>query len=63
MIHQRGVINDSTRMDYGLHAAKTQNIAGLFTLIDFEKALASLSWKFLCNVLEFFGYKIIQLNG
>ena len=28
---------------------------GLLMLIDFEKAFDSISWKFMCNVLEFLG--------
>ena len=51
------LISDSTRLVYDLlHATETKNIAGLLMLIDFEKAFDSLSWKFLYNVLEFFGY-------
>ena len=52
-------ISDSTRLVYDLlHATETKNIAALLMLIDFEKAFDSLSWKFLYNVLEFFGYSI-----
>ena len=50
-------ISESTRLIYDLlHATETKNIPGLLILIDFEKALDSLSWKFLYSVLEFLGY-------
>ena len=32
------------------------NIDGLLMLIDFEKALNSVSWEFMYNVLTFFGF-------
>ena len=33
-----------------------QKIKGLLMLIDFEKAFDSVSWKFLYNLLDFFGF-------
>ena len=39
-----------------MHYTEEHNIPGLLLLIDFEKALDSVSWSFLYKVLEFFGF-------
>ena len=50
-------LNDSTRLKYDvLHVTEKRNIPGLLILIDFEKAFDSLSWTFLYDTLESFGY-------
>ena len=50
-------ISDSTRLIYDLmRATEIKNMSGLLMLIDFEKALDSLSWKFLYKTLDHFGY-------
>ena len=50
-------VGDSTRLIYDImQASEIRNIPVLLMLIDFEKAFDSLSWKFLCKVLKFFGY-------
>ena len=56
-------ISDSTRLVYDLlKATESNNITGLLMLIDFEKAFDSLSWTFLYNALELFGYTKIFLK-
>ena len=50
-------IGDCTRLIYNLMSyTKKHNIPGLLMLIDFEKAFDSVSWNFLYNVLEAFGF-------
>ena len=50
-------IGDCTRLIYDLMSyTKKHNIPGLLMLIDFEKAFDSVSWNFLYNVLEAFGF-------
>ena len=50
-------LSDNTRFIYDLmHKTKISSINGLLMFIDFEKAFDSISWKFICNVLEFFGF-------
>ena len=50
-------LNDSTRLIYDiLPVTEKENIPGLLMLIDFEKAFDSLSWTFLYDTLESFGY-------
>ena len=39
-----------------MHRTEIDNIPGLLVLIDFEKAFDSMSWKFIYNVLEYFGF-------
>ena len=39
-----------------MHKTEISNINGLLMLIDFEKAFDSMSWKFIYNVLDFFGF-------
>ena len=39
-----------------LHYAEKYKISGLLLLIDFEKALDSVSWKFLYSALRYFGF-------
>ena len=39
-----------------MNALDHQNLPGLIMLIDFEKAFDSVSWKFLYDVLHFFGF-------
>ena len=50
-------ISDSTRLIYDLmFYTEKHHIPGLLMQIDFEKAFDSVSWKFLYNVLESFGF-------
>ena len=50
-------IGDCTRLIYDLMSyAEKHTIPGLIMLIDFEKAFDSVSWSFLYNVLETFGF-------
>ena len=50
-------IGESTRLIYDIMAyTDTENIVGLLMLIDFEKAVDSISWKFMYNTLEFLGF-------
>ena len=50
-------IGDCTRLIYDLMAyTEKRCIPGLLMQIDFEKAFDSVSWKFLYNVLESFGF-------
>ena len=39
-----------------MHKTEISNINGLLMLIDFEKAFDSMSWNFIYNLLEFFGF-------
>ena len=49
-------IGHSTRLVYGImYFSEKKQKDGLLMLIDFEKAFDSISWKFLYNVLEFWG--------
>ena len=49
-------IGESTRLIYDvMFATEKYDIPGLLMLIDFEKAFDSVSWKFLYNVLHFYG--------
>ena len=60
--HQSGFMSgrsmaDCTRLVYDLMSYTEKNkIPGLLMLIDFEKAFDSVSWSFLYNVLEYFGF-------
>ena len=50
-------IGESLRLIYDLmEYAERKRIKGLLMLIDFEKAFDSISWKFLYNILEYFGF-------
>ena len=50
-------IGESTRLVYDLmHYVESNNQPGLLMLIDFEKAFDSISWRFLYNVLDYFGF-------
>ena len=50
-------IGESIRLIYDLMSfTEKQKIKGLLMLIDFEKAFDSVSWKFLYNLLDFFGF-------
>ena len=50
-------IGESTRLVYDImHCTEKYDISGLLMLIDFEKAFDSISWKFLYNTLELFGF-------
>ena len=50
-------IGDCTRLIYDLmFYTEKHHIPGLLMQIDFEKAFDSVSWKFLYNVLESFGF-------
>ena len=56
-------LSDNTRFIYDLiHTADISNIDGLLMLIDFEKAFDSMSWKFIYNVLDFFGFNEKFIN-
>jgi hypothetical protein len=39
-----------------LHEAQNRNIPGIISLIDFEKAFDSISWKFMYKTLKFFNF-------
>ena len=39
-----------------MHYAEENDLPGLLLLVDFEKAFDSLSWKFIHNVMTFFGF-------
>ena len=50
-------IGHSTRLVYDImYCTEKTRKEGLLMLTDFEKAFDSISWKFLYNVLEFFGF-------
>lgn len=50
-------IGENVRLLYDvIEFTEEHNILGLITLIDFEKAFDSLSWKFMNNTLEFFNF-------
>ena len=50
-------MGDSTRLIYDIiHYAESKDLTNLLMLIDFEKAFDSISWKFLYNTLNFFGF-------
>ena len=50
-------ISDNTRLVYDLiQTTENKNLVGMVMLIDFEKAFDSISWKFIYNVLDFFGF-------
>ena len=50
-------IGESIRLIYDLMSfAEKQKITGLLMLIDFEKAFDSVSWKFMYNTLQFYGF-------
>ena len=50
-------ISDCTRLIYDImYSIDHQNSSGLLMLIDFEKAFDSISWHFLYDVLDFFGF-------
>ena len=56
-------ISDNTRLVYDLmHITETEKLQGMLMLIDFEKAFDSISWKFVYNVLEFFGFNSNFIN-
>ena len=56
-------ISDNTRLVYDLmHTTETEKLQGMLMLIDFEKAFDSISWKFVYNVLEFFGFNSNFIN-
>ena len=45
-----------------MHITETEKMQGMLMLIDFEKAFDSISWKFIYNVLEFFGFNRNFIN-
>ena len=50
-------IGENTRLLYDImHTTEEKNLSGLLLLIDFEKAFDSISWKFINNVLKYFGF-------
>ena len=51
-------IGEVTRLIYDVmnYTEKKPKIDGLLMLIDFEKAFDSISWSFMFNVLEKFGF-------
>ena len=50
-------ISNCTRLIYDImQVAEEKKLPGLLMLIDFEKAFDSLSWDFLYNSLDFFGF-------
>lgn len=50
-------IGENTRYVYDVMQYTEENdILGMLLMIDFEKALDSVSWKFINNVLELFGF-------
>ena len=50
-------VGENTRILYDImHYAEENNLPGLLLLVDFEKAFDSLSWKFIHNVMTFFGF-------
>ena len=65
---QRGFIagrqmSDCTRLIYDImQTAENKALPGLLLLIDFQKAFDSISWNFLYNTLEFFGFSEKFIN-
>ena len=50
-------IGHSTRLVYDImHCTEKNRLDGLLMLIDFAKAYDSISWKFLYDVLQYFGF-------
>ena len=54
---QNRFIGESTRLIYDIMSyAEEQDQEGLLMLIDFEKSLDSVSWRFLYKALNFFNF-------
>ena len=50
-------VGENTRILYDImHYAEEHNLSGLLLLVDFEKAFDSLSWNFINNVMNYFGF-------
>ena len=50
-------IGDSTRLVYDImEYTENHEVDGLLMLIDFEKAFDSISWRFMYDTLEYFGF-------
>ena len=50
-------IGESTRLIYNImHFTENSKVPGMLTLIDFEKAYDSISWKILYKVLSYMGF-------
>lgn len=51
------ILGENTRLVYDLmQYTENNDIPGLLSMIDFEKAFDSVSWKFIDKTLQFFNF-------